>query len=91
MSKYLDKKIINRTKNGFGNDFDLELNKKYAINKIKSLAINENSITSNFLNKNEILKVLDNKKEIKKNITLIRFLLNTEIWFKVFFNKQKFI
>ena len=43
MSKYLDKKIINRTKNGFGNDFDLELNKKYAINKIKSLAINDNS------------------------------------------------
>ena len=67
------------------------LTKKYAINKIKSLAINDNSITSNFLNKNEILKVLDNKKEIKKyNFNKI-FLLNTEIWFKVFFNKQKFI
>ena len=85
------KKYLTEKKNGFGNDFDLELNKKYAIDKIKSLAKNQNSITSNFLNKKEIFKVLDDKKEIEKNITLIRFLLNTEIWFKVFFNKQKFI
>ena len=91
MSKYLDKKIINRKKKGFGNDFDLELNKKYAIDKVRELVDNQNSITSNYFNKKEIIKILDSKKEIDKNKTLIRKILNAEIWFNVFFNKKKLI
>ena len=56
MSKYLDTEIINREKKGFGNDFDLELNKEYAVNKLRKLVENKNSISSNYFNKKEIIK-----------------------------------
>ena len=56
MSKYLDTEIINREKKGFGNDFDLELNKEYAVNKLRKLVENKNSISSNYFNKRKLLK-----------------------------------
>ena len=56
MSKYLDTEIINREKKGFGNDFDLELNKEYAVNKLRKLVENKNSISSNYFNKKKLLK-----------------------------------
>ena len=88
MSKYLDTEIINREKKGFGNDFDLELNKEYAVNKLRKLVENKNSISSNYFNKKEIIKILENKKERDINNAIIRKLLNVEIWFNVFFNKK---
>ena len=89
ISKYLDKKIINRKKNGFSNDFDLELSKKYAIGKVKKLIDSQNSFTSNYFDKKEIDKIFESKKEREKNKKLIRIILNTEVWFNVFFNKKK--
>ncbi len=89
ISKYLDKKIINRKKNGFSNDFDLELSKKYAIGKVKKLIDSQNSFTSNYFDKKEIDKIFESKKESEKNKKLIRIILNTEVWFNVFFNKKK--
>ena len=89
ISKYLDKKIINRKKNGFSNDFDLELSKKYAIGNIKKLIDSQNSFTSNYFDKKEINKIFESKKESEKNKKLIRIILNTEVWFNVFFNKKK--
>ena len=88
MSKYLETEIINREKKGFGNDFDLELNKEYAVNKLRKLVENKNSISSNYFNKKEIIKILENKKERDINNAIIRKLLNVEIWFNVFFNKK---
>ena len=89
ISKYLDKKIINRKKNGFSNDFDLELSKKYSIGNIKKLIDSQNSFTSNYFDKKEINKIFESKKESEKNKKLIRIILNTEVWFNVFFNKKK--
>ena len=51
MSNFLNKKIIDRKKNGFENDFDLEFKNKYTLDKIKLLVKNDNSFSANFLDK----------------------------------------
>ena len=88
MSKFLNKKIIDRKKNGFENDFDLEFNKKYTYDRIKFLVDNENSFSSNFLDKKYILKLLNNENKESQNLNMIKFILSTEVWFKVFFNNK---
>ena len=89
MSKFLNRKIIDRKKNGFENDFDLEFNKKYTFDRIKSLVNNENSFSSNFLDKKYILKLLNNENKKSHNLNMIKFILSTEVWFKVFFNNKR--
>ena len=88
MSKFLNKKIIDRKKNGFENDFDLEFNKKYTYDRIKFLVDNENSFSSNFLDKKYILKLLNNENKESQNLNMIKFILSTEVWFNVFFNNK---
>ena len=57
MSKYLDTEIINREKKGFGNDFDLELNKEYAVNKLRKLVENKKIVLARIiLTKRKLLK-----------------------------------
>lgn len=85
MDKYLNKNITSRKKIGFGNDFDLELKKEYAIEKIKKIIMNKNSFTSNYFEKNNTLKILRDKKSLEKNINIIRFILNIEMWHQAFF------
>ena len=88
MSNFLNKKIIDRKKNGFENDFDLEFKNKYTLDKIKLLVNNDNSFSANFLNKKNILKILNNEHKKNHNLSMIKLILSTEIWFKVFFNNN---
>ena len=88
MSNFLNKKIIDRKKNGFENDFDLEFNKKYTLDKIKLLVKNENSFSTNFLDRKNILKILNNEHKQNHNLNMIKLILCTEVWFKVFFNNK---
>ena len=88
MSNFLNKKIIDRKKNGFENDFDLEFKNKYTLDKIKLLVKNDNSFSANFLDKKKILKILNKEYKKNHNLSMIKLILSTEIWFKVFFNNN---
>ena len=91
MSNYLHPKITNRKKMGFENDFDYEFKKKQFQKNIISIISERDSFTSNYLNVQAILKILKNKKLIYKYQSIIKHILNVEIWYKVFYRKNYFL
>ena len=91
MSKYLNKDIAKRKKMGFENDFDYQFQKKEFQKKVISIISEKDSFTSSYLNYQEILKIFENKKLMHRYWTIIRYILNIEIWYKVFYRKNYFI
>ena len=90
MSNYLHNNIVNRKKIGFGNDFSHEFKKSDFQKKFISIITEKDSFTSNYLNSKAIIDIFRYKKLIYKHQSIIRAILNTEIWYKVFFRKNYF-
>lgn len=90
MSNYLHSNIVNRKKNGFENDFDYEFKKKEFHKKFNSIISEKDSFTSNYLNHQVVLKILRNRELVFKYQSVIRSILNLEIWYKVFYRKNYF-
>ena len=80
-----------RKKMGFENDFDYQFQKKEFQKKVISIISEKDSFTSSYLNYQEILKIFENKKLMHRYWTIIRYILNIEIWYKVFYRKNYFI
>ena len=91
MSNYLHPNIVNRKKMGFENDFDYEFKRKEFQKKIISIISQRDSFTSTYLNSQVILKIFKHRESIYKYQSIIRQILNIEIWYKVFYKKNYFM